>query len=99
MKTNLNKTKAIISASKIEILERKVDLNTECGKGVMKNSVTCTKCGKWVHGRCAKMKKATSTRAKNFVCERCAKTIKGIMEQAEELSFYDRFESVKRFSD
>ena len=46
----------------------------------MANSVTFTNCGKWVHGRCAKMKRVTSTLAKGFVCELCVDTMKGIVE-------------------
>ena len=62
---NLKKTKVMVSGSKGEVLKSKVD---PCAKCVTANSMTCTKCGKWVHGRCGKMKKATSTLAKGFVC-------------------------------
>ena len=69
LKINLKKTKVLVSDLKEEILKGKVDPRAKCGKRAMKNSVLCTKCGKWVHGRCAKMKKVTSTLAKSFVCE------------------------------
>ena len=52
---NLKKTKVKVSGSKSDVLKSKVD---KCGKRVM-----CTKCGKWVHGRCAKMKRVTLTLA------------------------------------
>ena len=33
-------------------------------------SVLGTKCGNWVHGRCAKIKRATARLAMDFVCSR-----------------------------
>ena len=42
----------------------------------MANSVFCTKCGSWVHGKCAKIKRVTAWSAMHFVCSKC----KGIME-------------------
>ena len=35
----------------------------------MANSVISTKRDKWVYGRCAQMKRMTSTLAKGFVCK------------------------------
>ena len=61
------------------------------------NLVICTKCGKWVHGRCAKMKRVTSTLAKGFVCELCVHTKEGIVEPGEEPSFFDQIDFVKSF--
>ena len=43
----------------------------------MANSVLCTKCGNWVHGKCAKIKRVTARLAMHFVCLKC----KGIMER------------------
>ena len=97
LKVNLKKTKVMVSGSKREVLKSKVDLWAKCGKRVMANSVMCTKCGKWVHGRCAKMKRVTSTLAKGFVCELCVDTKEEIMEPGEELSFFDQVDFVKSF--
>ena len=55
LKVNLKKTKVMVSVSKSEVLKSKVDPCAKCGKRVMANSVMCTKCGKWVRGRCTKM--------------------------------------------
>ena len=63
----------------------------------MANSVMSTKCGKWVHERCAKMKRVTSTQAKGFVCKLCVYTKKGIVEPGEELSFFGHVDLVKSF--
>ena len=64
---NLKKTKVIESGSKGEILKCKVNPCFKCGKRVLVNSLMCIKCSKWVHNRGAKMKKMTSTLAKDFV--------------------------------
>ena len=74
LKVNFRKTKVMVSRSKGEILKSKVDPCAKCAKRVRANSVMCTKCGKWVHGRCAKMKRVTSALAKGFVCELCVYT-------------------------
>ena len=52
----------------------------------MENSVLCVKCGKWIHGRCAKVKRVTLRLGKDFVCERCKKQVDdGLLELEEEL--------------
>ena len=51
---------------------------------VMTNLVMCAKCGKWVHGRCTKMKIVTSTKAKGLIREVFVKTKKGIVEPGKE---------------
>ena len=95
LKVNLKNSKVMASGSKGEILKSKVD---PCGKRVMAKSMMCTKCGKWVHGKCAKMKRVTSTLTKGFVCELCVDTKKGIVEPGEEISFFDQVNFVKSFS-
>ena len=97
LKVNLKKTKVMVSSSKHEVLQSKVDSCAKCGKRVMANSVMCTKGGKWVHGRCAKMKMVTSTMAKGFVCKLCVYTKEGIVEPGEELSFFDQVDFVNCF--
>ena len=71
------------------------DLCVKCGKRVMENSVMCTKCGKWVYGRCAKVKRLTSSSTKGFVSELCVYTIEGIAKPSEEISFFDQIDFVK----
>ena len=85
----LKKTKAIMSGSKGEALKSKVDPCGKSGKRVMANLVMCTKCGKWVHGRCMNIRRVTSALAKGFVCELCVNTMKGIVKPSEEISFFD----------
>ena len=43
---------------------------------MMANSVVRANCDKWVHGRCALMKRATSSLAEGYICERCVEAIK-----------------------
>ena len=90
LKVNFKKTKVTVSGSKGEVLKSKVDPCPKCGERVMANSVMCTKSGKWVHGRCAKIKVATSTQAKGFVCELCVHTMEAIVKPGEEYYFMVR---------
>ena len=41
----------------------------------MANSVLCTKCGNWVHGKCAKIKRVT-VRLAMFCCILFARNVK-----------------------
>ena len=97
LKMNLKKIKVMVSSSKVEVLKSKVDPCAKCSKRVTANSVMCTKCDKRVHGKCAKMKRVTSTLSKGFVCELCVDTKEGIVEPGEELSFFDQVDFVKSF--
>ena len=65
----LKKIKVMVSGLKGEVLKSKVDPCVMCNKRVIGNLVMCTKCGKWVHGRWAKMKRVNSPLAKDFVCK------------------------------
>ena len=94
---NLKKTKIMVSGSKGEVIKSKVNLCAKCDKRVMENSMMCTKCGKWVHGKCAKMKRVISTLAKVFFCELCVHTKEGIVEPGEEISCFDQVDLVKTF--
>ena len=69
LKMNLKKTKVMVSGLKDEVLKSKVDPCAKCGKRMMVNSVMYTKCGKWVYGRCTRMKRVTLTLGKGFVCK------------------------------
>ena len=97
LKVKLKKTKVMVSGSKGEVLKSKVDPCAKCGKRVMANSMMYTKCGKWVHGRCAKMKRVTLTLAKGFVCKLSVTTKEEMMEPSEEISFFNQVAFVKSF--
>ena len=51
---------------------------------ILANSVLCVKCGKWIHGRSAKVKRVTSRLGRDFVCGRCKKQADGLAEPVEE---------------
>ena len=61
----------------------------------MANSVLCIKCGKWIHGRCAKVKRVTPKLGRDFVCGRCEKKDEELTEQVEELC--EEVETVRSF--
>ena len=58
----------------------------------MANSVLCVKCGKWIHGRCAKV---TPRLGRDFVCGRCKKQANGLVGPVEELC--EEVDTVKIF--
>ena len=51
----------------------------------MANSVLCTKCGNWVHGRCEKLKRATARLAMHFVCSKCKEIMEGTVDSIKKL--------------
>ena len=54
LKVNIRKTKVMVSRSEGKRFKSKIHPCGVCGRRVMANSVLCTKCGNWVHGKCAK---------------------------------------------
>ena len=61
----------------------------------MADSMLCTKCGSWVHGKCAKIKKVTARLAMYFVCSKCKGIMEGTMDSIEKLC--DEVETVNGF--
>ena len=61
----------------------------------MANLVLCTKCGSWVHGKCAKIKKVTARLAMHFVCSKCKEIMEETMDSIEKLC--DEVETVNGF--
>ena len=51
----------------------------------MANLVLCTKCGNWVYGKCAKIKRVTTKLAMHFVCSKCRGIMKGMVDSIEKL--------------
>ena len=85
LKVNTGKTKVMVSGSEGELFKSKIDPCRVCGRRVMANSVFCTKCGNWVHGKCAKRKRATARLAMHFVCLKCKGIMKGTVSSIEKL--------------
>ena len=65
------KTKLMVSGSEGELFRSKIDPCGLCGRRVMSNSLLRTKCGNWVHGRCAKIRRVTTRLAMCYVCFKC----------------------------
>ena len=61
----------------------------------MANSMLCVKCGKWIHGRCAKLKRMTLRLGRDFARGRCKKQVDGLVELVEELC--EEVETVRGF--
>ena len=95
MKINLGKTKVMVSGSEGKRSDSKIDPCSVCGKRVMANSMVCKKCEKWTHGRCARVKRVTTTIARDFICTRCKNNEKRKYEPLKELC--DGVETINEF--
>ena len=95
LKVNTRKTKMMVSGSEGELFQSKIDPCGVCGRRIMANSVLCTKCGNWVHGKCAKIKRVTARLAMHFVCLKCKGIMEGTMDSIEKLC--DEVETVNGF--
>ena len=58
LKVNTKKTKVVVSGSEGELFKSKMDPYGVSERRIMANSVLLTKCGNWVHGKCAKIKES-----------------------------------------
>ena len=85
LKVNTRKTRVMVSGSEVELFKSKIDPCGVCGRRAMANSVLCAKCGNWVHGKCAKIKRVTARLATHFVCLECKGTMEGTMDSIEKL--------------
>ena len=95
LRLDLGKTNVVVSGAEVEVTVSKVDPSGICGKRVMANSVLSVKCRKWIHERCAKVKRVTLRLGRDFVCGRCKKQDDGIMDSVEELC--EEVETVRAF--
>ena len=98
MKVNLGKTKVMVSGgiTKDGLSESKVDPCEVCSLRVKANKVLCVQCGKWIHSRCAGMKRVTPKFARRFTCRKCEGNIGEAVEQEEKLC--DEVEAVREFT-
>ena len=73
LKVNHGKTKVMVCGviTKGEISKSNVDPRDVCGLRVTANSVLCLQCGKWIHGRCAGMRRVAPKCLLNFQCRKC----------------------------
>jgi len=72
LKVNLSKTKVMTcGANAGETVKSGKWPCSVCNKGVGRNSITCTKCEKWVHGKCSGVKGKLASVESTFVCKIC----------------------------
>ena len=95
LKVNTRKTKVMVSGSEGELFKSKIDSCGVCGRKVMADSLLCTKCGNWVHGKCAKIKRATARLVMHFVCSKCKRIMEGTIDLIVKLC--DEGETVNGF--
>ena len=72
LKVNIEKTKVLVSGKECETTVQSGDYPCGvCGRGVGRNSVLCTSCGKWIHHRCSELPNVNVALRMNFVCSTC----------------------------
>jgi hypothetical protein len=72
MTVNIAKTKAMkLNGKGINNTESSVDPCGICGKRVMRNSIRCSTCQRWIHKRCSGVKQSLSS-VKKFQCGKCS---------------------------
>ena len=54
-----------------------------CSLRVKAHSVLCVQCGRWIHGRCVRVKRVTPKFSRNFACRKCKWDIGEAVEQEE----------------
>ena len=81
LKVNLGKTKVMVSGDITQegLSKSKFGTCGVCSLRVKANSVLCVQCGKWIHGRCAEVKRVTP----KFTCRKCERNIGEAVEQEE----------------
>ena len=74
----------------------KVNPCGECSLRAKANQVLCVQCGKWIHSRCAVVKRVTLNPSRNITCRKCEGNIGEAEEQKERLC--DEVETVREFT-
>ena len=87
LKVGFGKIRLFVSGciTKDGMSKSKVDPCIVCCFRVKANSVLCLQCGKWIHGRCASVKRVTPKFNRNLACRICEGNIGESVEQEEKL--------------
>ena len=87
LKVNLERSKVMVCSSITQdgLSKSNVCPCVVCSLRVKANSVWCLQCGKWIHGRCARIKRLTKKFSRNFTCRKCEGNITEGVEQEESL--------------
>jgi len=68
IRVSMNKTKVMISEKQQKVTQKAVRWpRGVCGRGFGNNSIQCTSCQKWVHGKCSGIKSSMYKVMKMFV--------------------------------
>ena len=98
LKVNLMKTKIMVS--KIgQVTARLCCKKDPCGlsgRKTMLNAVLCKSCGKWIHGRCAEIKRVANGLAIDFMCRKCKRSHKNV--EYHKVKLHDVVETVTEYS-
>lgn len=104
LKMNVKKTKTMISGKGCGEIERTGRWPCAvCGKGVMANSMQCTKCHDWVHKKCSGIRGSLMKERHTFECKTCLRSSSEaqhrdmVIEPELELEPGQKLESVKKF--
>ena len=73
------------SITKDGLSKIKVDPCGVCSLRAKANSILCLLYGKWIHGRCAGVKKVAPMFSRNFTCRKCEGNIGEAVEQGGKL--------------
>ena len=71
LKINILKTKVMITGEKPEPQVKGIWPCSVCLTGVGANAIMCTRCQKWCHKRCSKVKGTLTSVAATFICPSC----------------------------
>ena len=87
LKANLGKTEVMVSGgiTMDGLSKSNVDTCGVCSLRVKANSVLCVQCGKWIHSRCAGVKRVTPKFSRKPTCRKCEGNIGEAVEQEEDL--------------
>ena len=64
--------------------------------GVKANSVLSVQCGRWIHGRCARVKRVTQKFSRNLTCRKCERNIGEAVERKKK--FCEEVETAMEFT-
>ena len=97
LKVNLGKTKVMESSGGGGVVVlAKIDPCGVCGKRAKVNCVRCMTCKKWIHARCARVKRVSRKMNGNFECrvcmngsnEECKNASNGCLGELEKVNIY-----------
>jgi len=74
----MNKTKVMIRGEWQKVTQKAIRWPCGvCGRGIGNNSIQCTSCQKWVHGKCSGIKGGMYKVMKTFICRVCVNPVIG----------------------